>query len=606
VGAPPSGRRLPPRANGRPRLTGPWLRRRYVAQRRSAQEIATETGWSSQYVRDRLRDHGIPLRPRGAAASFPPVDAAALAGWSAQALSLAEIAARTGYSPSGVRKLLHRAGLPSRAAGPVKSSPDPAELAEVVRLYRDEGRSLAAVGGAFGHGPDWAKARVHAAGLTVRPGGTPRTGLDLEQLRRWRLDEGLPLDEIATRAGRSATTVAAALHRAGVTVTPRRPARPPLDPAVLRRLYVEDRRTVGQVAAALGASDRRVRAALVAAGIPLRPARRRADLAALPTLSRAQLTELYLRQRLTTSEIAARYGGSENWVRTALAAHAIGRRTGGARPVPPVDLDAATLTDLYVTRRLDDPAIAARLGVPTWRVTTRRRELRVTRPPVPPPHPDPPPAPPATELRRLYLDERLPTAAIGARYGTDPKTARRWLRAVAIEVRPRTGREHRRALDVAELRELYQDRQWTAVEIAAHLDTIIRLVLRTLHDAGVPVRRGGTRPRRRPPEETRLVAALYADPEVTAVLRRHRVPRRPRPGDIASRFPSPVPLTAQLLAALYAETGLSARQIELLTGQPHEQILDALHRAGIPVRRPTGSSPWLTRLREHGGPSRGP
>jgi hypothetical protein len=140
VGA-PAGRRLLPRADDRPRLTAQWLRRRYVAQRRSAQEIATETGWSSQYVRDRLPDHGIPLRPRGAAASFPPVDAAALAGWSAQGLSLAQIAARTGYSPSGVRKLLHRAGLPSRAAGPVKSNPDPVELAEVVRLYRDEGRT---------------------------------------------------------------------------------------------------------------------------------------------------------------------------------------------------------------------------------------------------------------------------------------------------------------------------------------------------------------------------------------------------------------------------------------------------------------------------------
>jgi hypothetical protein len=118
-----------------------------------------------------------------------------------------------------------------------------------------------------------------------------------------------------------------------------------------------------------------------------------------------------------------------------------------------------------------------------------------------------------------------------------------------------------------------------------------------LHDAGVPVRRSGTHPRRRPLEETRLLAALYADPEITAVLRRHRVPRRPRPGSIATRFPTPVPLTEQLFAALYVDTGLTARQIELLTGQPHEQILDALHRAGIPVRRPTGSSPWLARRR---------
>ncbi len=33
----------------------------------------------------------------------------------------------------------------------------------------------------------------------------------------------------------------------------------------------------------------------------------------------------------------------------------------------------------------------------------------------------------------------------------------------------------------------------------------------------------------------------------------------------------------------------------LLTGQPFEQILDALHVASIPVRHLAGRSPWLTR-----------
>jgi DNA-binding CsgD family transcriptional regulator len=319
----------------RPRLTAHSLRHRYVEQRRSAQDIATETGWSSQYVRDRLRDHAIPLRPAGAAAKLPPVDPAVLAEWSRQGLSLAQIAARTGYSPSGVRKLFHRAGLPTRAAVQAKSDADPGELAKVVRLYRDEGRSLKEVGAAFGHGPDWAKARVRAAGLTIHPGGTSRTRLDVELFCRWRIDEGLTLAEIATRAGRSATTVAEALHKAGITRPPRRPGRPALHPAVLHRLYVEERRTLGQVAAALGASDRRVRAAIVAADIPLRSARRSANRPPLPTLTAEQLTELYVRQRLTTREIAARYGGSDNWVRTALQAHGIPRRTGGARILAP-------------------------------------------------------------------------------------------------------------------------------------------------------------------------------------------------------------------------------------------------------------------------------
>ncbi len=49
---------------------------------------------------------------------------------------------------------------------------------------------------------------------------------------------------------------------------------------------------------------------------------------------------------------------------TALDTRGIPRRPGGSRTVPPLAVDAATLTDLYLTRRLDDPAIGAQLGVP--------------------------------------------------------------------------------------------------------------------------------------------------------------------------------------------------------------------------------------------------
>jgi hypothetical protein len=155
----------------------------------------------------------------------------------------------------------------------------------VVRLYRDQGRSLEDVGAVFGRGPDWAKARVQAAGLTIRPAGTRFTGLDLEQLRRWRVDDRLAIAEIAARAGRPAATIAENLRKAAITIPPRRAERPALDPAVLRRLYVKEHRTLTQVAAQLCVSGPRVRSALLAAGIPLRPARRRADRPPLPPLT---------------------------------------------------------------------------------------------------------------------------------------------------------------------------------------------------------------------------------------------------------------------------------------------------------------------------------
>ncbi len=221
----------------------------------------------------------------------------------------------------------------------------------------------------------------------------------------------------------------------------------------------------------------------------------------------------------------------------------------------------------------------------------------MARPLVPPPHPGPPPAPPADELRRLYLDQGLPSERIARHYRTAAPVVRRWLREASIPVRPRTAREHRRRLDIDTVRDLYQEQGWTSAEIAARLSTHVNQVLRTLHDAGVPVRRGGPRPRRRPERPPlSLLASLYADPDIAAALRQHNVTPRDHPGSIAERFPTPFPLTEPLLHALYTELGLSARHIELLTGQPFEQILDAL-------KRPAGGAStasalaWVRQLR---------
>ena len=61
-------------------------------------------------------------------------------------------------------------------------------------------------------------------------------------------------------------------------------------------------------------------------------------------------------------------------------------------------------------------------------------------------------------------------------------------------------------------------------QIAAHLDSTVKTVLRTLHDhTASVVRRGGPPPHRTPDVDPRLTA-LYSDPEITALLGRHRIP----------------------------------------------------------------------------------
>jgi hypothetical protein len=48
-----------------PLPTARWFTHRYLTDRLTAEEIGELCGWSSQYIRDRLRDHGIRLRPPG-------------------------------------------------------------------------------------------------------------------------------------------------------------------------------------------------------------------------------------------------------------------------------------------------------------------------------------------------------------------------------------------------------------------------------------------------------------------------------------------------------------------------------------------------------------
>jgi hypothetical protein len=127
-----------------------------------------------------------------------------------------------------------------------------------------------------------------------------------------------------------------------------------------------------------------------------------------------------------------------------------------------------------------------------------------------------------------------------------------------------------------------------------------RVVLRSAHDAGLPVRVGGAPPQRGP-SEIELIQALYADTMVSAVLTRHGVPEVPEAGPIWQRFPVPHKLTAELAAELYWDCGLGLHHIELLTGQPAGTVSNLLRARGVPLRSAGGRSPFMRRWREGNG-----
>ena len=178
----------------------------------------------------------------------------------------------------------------------------------------------------------------------------------------------------------------------------------------------------------------------------------------------------------------------------------------------------------------------------------------------------------AEQAVRYYRDEGWSTRMIGEQLGVSAAKVRAELRRRGIPVhrRPPIGpgsRASRTEVPVETLRKLYVESEWSAEDVAAQLDSGVHVVLRTGHAHGVPIRQGGGGS----PAVTAAVAVidgLYRDDQISEVLDRHAVPRRPAGGDIAVRFPDPVPLTPQLLEELYHGAGCSSNQIELLTGQP--------------------------------------
>jgi transposase len=273
----------------------------------------------------------------------------------------------------------------------------------------------------------------------------------------------------------------------------------------------------------------------------------------------------------------------------------------------PSDLPEAPLPErvahLYACQALSTYAIAAVTGVSRQRVTRllhragivvkahgagRRRGRR---------------APEAQRLDQLmaglYLVQRMPSTQIARLTGLPGRTVRARLRArgVPMRTRGRFNREDRVAVSAADLADLYVGAGLSAGEAGKLLGVSHRIVLRSAHDQGLPVRVGGPPPRRGP-SEIELITALYADAQVRGVLARHGVPVVRLAGPIWERFPTPHPLTADLVTALYESCGLSLHHIELLTGRPATAGAAVAGATGIRMRPAGGRSPFIRRWRE--------
>jgi hypothetical protein len=257
------------------------------------------------------------------------------------------------------------------------------------------------------------------------------------------------------------------------------------------------------------------------------------------------------------------------------------------------------VVDLYLNQRLSTYQIEQTTGIGRQRVTRMLHRAGV--PVAPQGRGRPKPSkfaerPPEQLLRTLYVQLELDTPSIGRLLGISDRQIRSQLARYGIARRNRGGWDRRDRTDVdrGDLETLYVQKELSADAVGAQLGVSRRIVLRSAHSQRLTVRIGGTG---NEPTNEVLLETLYSDGWVRATLRKHQVSIVPESGPIWQRFRVPVPLTTELVKDLYVACGLSAFQIELLTGQPTTTILRRLARAGV-YRRPRGGlSPFLLRQR---------
>jgi DNA-directed RNA polymerase specialized sigma24 family protein len=156
----------------RPRGSQAELRRLYEQDRLTPAEIGERLGVSGRTIRVWLHQVGVALRPRRERRRrhLPPADTELRRCYHDEGLTADQLAARHGVSATTVKRWLHRAGIPRRAAGRGSRAPTGEELR---RLYQGEGLSTTQIAQRYGVSQSTAHRWLRAAQIPLRLAGLP-------------------------------------------------------------------------------------------------------------------------------------------------------------------------------------------------------------------------------------------------------------------------------------------------------------------------------------------------------------------------------------------------------------------------------------------------
>jgi DNA-binding CsgD family transcriptional regulator len=289
-------------------------------------EIAVIFGVSAWTVAARLDRAGVARRAPGHEAGLLPVERA-VRRYRRQPHLLGELAAQLGISTEMISA---RAGKPPPRSRGACQTDVPA--GEVARLYR-AGQTVTQIAGRYQAAPSTILRRLDAAGVTRRPRSAPGPFPASEAARRVS-DEGASCAELARAYGVTADVVRRRLAARGVRAPLGAPRLRRVTAAQVADLYVRDGLTMTQIAAQYGVSRWLVAARLEEAAVTPRP--RGNPVPVAEAAARYQ-------DGASLAALAARYSVSAGTLSRQLTAAGVTvRRPGGRRKDIPVD-QAATL-----------------------------------------------------------------------------------------------------------------------------------------------------------------------------------------------------------------------------------------------------------------------
>ncbi len=203
-----------------------------------------------------------------------------------------------------------------------------------------------------------------------------------------------------------------------------------LDSAWLRDIYVDQQKSMAQVAELVGCSTSAVRSALVWHQIPRRP--RRGTAVRAVDEHGDTIARLY-RDGLTGKQIAAKLDLGKQTVYLVLIEQGVPRRTSSSRRHPSTDRE--TIVDLYVNQRLSTLKVGKILRVSPRVIERRLHEYGISPRGV---GRDNDPEFSEENLRRLYEVEQRPVKEIAALLGTSTVTLWKYLGRRGIAARSRS------------------------------------------------------------------------------------------------------------------------------------------------------------------------